>query len=483
MHKDKLFQISTKTELFQLVIFYTLAHVGILFLLNAKYWDDWVFYSSSPEQILTLCKQLGSFANFIGYLQVTMLAIGPWFYKISTFFLILFTGLSVWKIAKKQSWLTQQEAFYISLFFLITPLYIARVALVDFQYTLSVFLFFLAWSLIGHYRILTLILFFLSFTTQSLLVFYALPIIDWYFRESQTLEYNKLIKWCFSKLDFLIIPFLWFLIKIVFFKPHGIYAGYNEHYQIKNLFIAPIEMLYDFLKLNVNLSAVIALSFLVIIANTLPQPRFLNGKLNILYISLLALFCGLFPYFILGHVPTFIEWTSRHQLLMPVGLSLFFVWIIGLSKSIANRKLYIAFFISVCLFLNFKNYCELFFDWKKQEAIIDFIALSDAIKKSSLVVVDDKTGNALGRTYRFYEWNGILKLALGDESHIGINSTELIDYNEGKLDKYLLSYFNTRNDFRNNKNNAVILTIEKNGFLRSLLKGSPEYTFTVSSLK
>jgi hypothetical protein len=53
------------------------------------------------------------------------------------------------------------------------------------------------------------------------------------------------------------------------------------------------------------------------------------------------------------------------------------------------------------------------------------LAKNKYIEKSKLIVFNDSTMslNALGRTYRDYEWNGLVKVAFGDETRYCIDHT------------------------------------------------------------
>ena len=76
---------------------YLAAHGGILLIPNAIYWDDWTLWNTEPATILDSFRQLGSPFNFFGYLHVAMLAIGPWAYRVLTFFLMYASGLLLYR--------------------------------------------------------------------------------------------------------------------------------------------------------------------------------------------------------------------------------------------------------------------------------------------------------------------------------------------------------------------------------------------------
>src|SRR3546814_13538982 len=94
----------------------------------------------------------------------------------------------------------------IVLLYLVLPLNFARVAQIDFPYALCYLLFFGAWWLIESKKWVSLLLFFLSFNTNSLLVFYALPAIDTLNRMRNKKELWKISCWI-NLLPFAVLPF------------------------------------------------------------------------------------------------------------------------------------------------------------------------------------------------------------------------------------------------------------------------------------
>ena len=73
--------------------------------------------------------------------------------------------------------------------------------------------------------------------------------------------------------------------------------------------------------------------------------------------------------------------------------------------------------------------------------------INDQIKNSHLLLFSDTTNNALSRRYRFYEWNGLLKLAYNNEKHFGINEDELPAFHSGIYDNTFKSNYNAK-DFK-----------------------------------
>src|SRR3546814_10282956 len=80
---------------------------------------------------------------------------------------------------------------------------------------------------------------------SSLLVFYALPAIDTLNRMRNKKELWKISCWI-NLLPFAVLPFLYFAIKILFFKPYGLYQGYNEHYSARNVAASLYNQIINF---------------------------------------------------------------------------------------------------------------------------------------------------------------------------------------------------------------------------------------------
>ena len=426
---------------------YLAAHGGILLIPNAVYWDDWTLWNTGFTTILESFRQLGSPFNFFGYVHVALLAIGPWAYRVLTFFLMYASGLLLYGILGLQKWIRDEDRLLIVILFLVAPFDAARIALIDFPYTLCLFLFFLGWALIGKNRVASLACFLLSFNMQSLLVFYILPVLDHFFRESRFQRLSDALVWGFRRLDLLAAPFIWFAIKLLYFKPSGIYEGYNESFRALNLLRAPVLQAEELLSLSLPLSLLLVAT--IICAMALKRfdidlravaARALRNRY--LSIGLLALVAGVFPYWILGHVPTFSEWTSRHQILMPLGAAFLFLGILACCEE-GVKPLALVMYMGAFLALNWSNYTGDILDWQKQKRIVNFLRNSKDAASANLLVFDDATPNALSRVYRFYEWNGLIKLAYsGRTDKFGINSDQLDQYLRGYFDKYFSVHFN-----------------------------------------
>ncbi|MDA8952416.1 hypothetical protein N9H90_01485 [Pseudomonadales bacterium] len=462
---------------------YLVSHGGILFIPNAIYWDDWTLYQVANDEILDTMRIAGAIFNLTGHMHVFLLSIGPWFYKTLTFVLMFFSGICLDFILKKHASISQDARFLIVVLFLALPFYLARVALIDMSYTISHFVFFLAWACIEKYRLISLILFFFSFTTNSLLVFFALPFLEFYYRSVEGKVSGKsLIKFSLDKWYMLILPFVFFAIKLTFYAPSGLYSGYNEDYRLVNVFKSPASMVLEWFSVTLPLLPfffVALLCYLVMRASYSNfNPELSGKKYYWVFFGIAVFVLGAFPYWILGHVPTFSEWTSRHQLLLALGAALTITALISfLTREV--KSVFIILILAACLSVNISTYKDFFFDWKKQQALASLIVGEDLIRDADLVLFDDRTLslNAINRSYRTYEWTGLLASAFEDESRFATNASELENFVAGKMyagyfshgAKYRLA------DFSPNKPLSTVLvtiTMDKEKY-RSLLNYDP----------
>ncbi|MEI7612350.1 MAG: hypothetical protein WCK63_05540 [Betaproteobacteria bacterium] len=421
-------------------VLYLISAGGILLIPNAIYWDDWILYRANPSTLLETFRQAGSMFNLAGYLHIALLEVGPWLYKVLTFALMFASGLSVNLIVKRHTSVSTEARFYLVLLFLVLPFNIARVALIDFPYTLFYFLFFLAWLLMDRFRVIALGLFFLSFNTNSLLVFYALPILDMFYRGGHLSDFRQALRFCVHRIDFMLLPFTFFFIKIFFFAPSGMYEGYNQSYSLINLVYLPVFQLYDLVKTDVSVGLALffsLLSFFLLKNRTEAAIKKNKTPREMLVLGLVACLIGALPYWVVGLLPTFGGWSSRHQLLLPLGGALVIASIYSFGQ-FAGRAVYISTIIGISLAMNVSAYSALFGDWQKQKQLIRLFAESQEIKRAGLVLIEDKTEgiNALNRKYRLYEWNGLLEVAFGRQTHFAIQPSEYDGYVAGKFDAY-----------------------------------------------
>lgn len=435
---------------------YLVCHGGMLLFPNAYFWDDWIYYNVSPAFLQSNFRELGSPFNISGYLHTPMLLMGPWSYKLFTFVLFFASGLALNGILRRQPFLSRENRLLVVLLFLVLPFNSTRIVNMVFQYTVAHALFFLAWMLLGRRRIVPLLLFALSFNTNSLLVFYALPVAELFYRRGAFASVPAFGRVLLRHLDFIVLPFVFFAVDTVVFPPSGSYEGYNALKGFSPLlptlkvtlwetarFLASEPLIWGLL---LTPGVLFVLSRLGVRA--VPE----TGGRRLLVLGVGALVLASFPYMVIGLPPHFWVWQSRHQLLLPLGAALVIVGLLNVriprSPGAAGRGVKLGFAallvgVSIAHMVGF--YASAALEHMKQKEVIRQLALHPKLKDDSLIVFDDRTVvplNIEARLFPAYEWNGLLRAAFRDgaEHRLGIPLEQYPLYRAGKFDSELRLY-------------------------------------------
>lgn len=456
-----------RNDVILLALFYTIAHGGLLFIPNAIFWDDWTLFHSDHATFLARGREIGFMFNLIAYFLVGMIDMGPWIFRSLTFALMFGSGLLLNSILAHHKFLNMNSRFFIVLLFLILPFNIARASLIILPYTTCYFLFFLGWYFLYKNKLISIICFFVSFNTNSLLLFFALPLIDLFYKNRAFASTKNFIKFTKDNFFLIILPVCFYIIKTQFYPPSGVYKNYNESLTLENLIWSAKTQYWDFRsqwhefirsKISVACTILLAIpSYVLLRKFTFREVKSNKQTILLIGFGILAFLLGAIPYWIVGGPPKFYEWVTRHQLLLPLGSSLI---LFGMSSLIGRVQIiFLSMVVGLSLTYNIANYLDFFADWKKQEAIISLLKNDDVVAASSLVAFNDNTthSNAIKRTFRFYEWSGILEAAYGDQKRLGVNygNGKLDDYPKGELDKYTHSPFYKSSQFEPPKNNKV----------------------------
>lgn len=445
----------------RMLIPYLLAFGLVLCFMDAIYWDDWTLFNVDENVILETFKDAGAIFNWSGYFHVAMLKVGPPLYRLMVLVFGYLCGVLLWQLLRTFRESTSEERFWIALLFLVLPFNPARFALINAPYILCLFLFFLAWYLFIFkrglfFKCLTLTLFLLSFNTNSLLVFYLLPMMHAAWLNSEQ-KWKSVIRFGTTNVLFVIAPIFFFWFKTQFYPPHGLYAGYNG-ISFKLLYLALLPL------------PVIVLGFYL--ARRHFKGEWQTNRWFLFVISgLFTLWLAALPYLVTGKLPTFTDWDSRHQLLLPLGGALLLVGA-GLFFGSVVRFCRIASIVSVIFCAYFM--ATLALDWRKQKEVIKLFAQSQDVKAAStIVVVDTSTRhNAFGRTNSFYEYNGWLKKSFGDETRFTVNYFDVQSLTLMELPNIYRQYATARYNAGNYiwSRPDLIVTIRSSG--RSLMWGN-----------
>jgi len=440
-----------------LLLFYFLSFWPLL-VNNGIFWDDWVLYHQTPQTLTDLFGEAGSppSAYFIRILVSVAPVFGKWF----VFAVYLGAMLVVYQILQDTKLFGKEESLLLTLLSAVIPFNFARIASVDAMYAVCYLLFLLAFLALVKYmsgkrrrfRIVSLLLFFLSFGASSLLVFYVVALLYiGYCRRTSLGSLRGIVRTCVAHLDFLLIPVVFFAMKSLFFVPYGIYAGHNK-ISLDNIARSPREFL---LTLGSSFADVIGRSLigaagavgisalLLLVAYLALAGRVCEGARDVdayrirawrFALGAFLFYAGLLPYLAIGRRgATFgSEWESRDQLLLGIGAA--FLLYYGLKYLFTRvhlgagpQRLVFAVLVAAFVLANMGMYVRFQADWFKEVAFIENVKAIPVIRDNTTFAVVDRAAslNAMNRHIQFYEYNGMLRQAFGTTTRLAAPSVDI----------------------------------------------------------
>jgi hypothetical protein len=388
-------------------VIYLFAWWPSLLFLDAVYWDDWL-YLNNPTALQKHFSEAGF--PWIGWINTKLFFFIPHLYHAASFLSFLIAAVMLIKILEKPGLErlipNSFDRTVTAILFSILPINFARHSMNVVLYAICYLLFFVCWflmirdlTLAKKQKIIVILLAIICFNLNSLLVFFLIPVTHriWILRQSRSVPLITIIK---SEAWLIIIPFVWFLIKFIFFRPYGLYVGYNSLSLIRLLLLT---------------LACLLISIIVWGCFYKDARRELGEKQKLLFFGFVCIFLAIAPYWIVGKPLYVREWESRNYILLPLGLSMIIFLLIKTLALSINYKAgyYVAVFtILSCITLvtSHKN-IEFFRDWQKQQVLLDWFGDNIIANEPTLIIVNDNTENlnAMQRDYRFYEWIGMLK--------------------------------------------------------------------------
>ena len=393
-------------------ILYTISW-GWLFIVRDSLWsDDWTefkyyqlgFYDQKAQGFAPWNLVIKGFFDYAGP--------GP--LRVLTFLMFFASGLAVFGIASEVSLLSKSQRQFMVFLFLLLPFNTSRVAVMVFKYTVSYFLFFIAWYLLVKFKSTkaSAPLFFLSFLMHSLLVFYLLPILHFCYASLSPNRQNLLRK-CLQVGSLVLLPVIYWILRSLFWP---------EQIRYHDVSVSSIAPSFKFVM-------IFALFVGGVFIVSLKQVLYIRHRLWLGLIGLVGVFLGLFPYVIFGYFEFNLglfskylvtalgrsDWYSRHQTLQPLGAAILIVCLFEFLprlRKICRKKLEVTL-IATCVAINMFFGFEYVVDYSKQKEVIHAIRSHVSGDDGNEFVFVDIVGylNARGRIYRDRDWRGLIWVA------------------------------------------------------------------------
>ena len=421
---------------------YVVSYGLILTFLSSYFWDDWVIYYRKSDHAIEQALRIRGDWPTRAFFESTILGSRPELFKILTLVAYFAAAWLLFHILSTLNFLKNNQVRLITVLFLILPINSARVAMVDFAYACSLLLFFWAWFLlvkksIWYKDFSAVVLFILSFgATASLLVFLLVPCAHILYLRLHDSSSGRSRTWLSTLVIFLMSPVFWFLDRR-FNSPQGPYLAMYS-LQKSGVLRASILLL---------IACIVLLWFIKVGSNDLTE----KSRNLLISLGIVLVIIGAAPYIVAGHlvdvsewmfnfVPRASDWSSRHQLLLGLGLAVVIVGILGELESRFKRNLVFAI-TGICVLLNMTFMHAYFLDSLKQDQIIDSIKQNTDLSVSKVIMIDDQAErfNARGRFVRYYEWDSMFASAYGNDSKHTISGLSYVDCTSDLIPDTLLT--------------------------------------------
>lgn len=409
---------------------------GLLLLNRGFYWDDWTLHGITNQDRLATLREVG--APWVAAVYNALWATpSPALVAHAVVFgCYLASALLVHTLAERTPGLTRRDALVIALATAVLPLNFARIAIIDITYGLSLALFLTGAVLLQRIaaeasvnvlrRLVAAVCFVAAFATASLLVFYAVPmaLALWSGRR----QHGGLVRCALRLPEFFLLPFATWTALNHFFPVHGTFAGYYSvtSERLRSVPAALLDVPGQAIIHPLHHAAVTAgwlgataalLAVTAAIVRRRPRASTDTDPISPAWLvaaSMGTLVAATIPYLAVGLAPELEGWTSRHQLLVPIGAGILlaaFARIRWIGLPLVAGLLAICVVADARMLVQYQRY------WYKQEAFMGWAADSPAVAGARHILVIDRATrlNPLGLYTWVYEYTGLVAEATGRE--------------------------------------------------------------------
>lgn len=445
--------LNARILFFMLPLLFIIAN-GVMLLNNGLFFDDTTHYMASEEAFDLIRNHARTGWFFYAPLMEVIYSseVGIFLGRLLSFLSYLGASFFLYFTLRRTGWLREISIIFIVGIFALMPLNTSTISLVVTYYSLSYLWFYIACWLLVHYienhriwlRVVCLLLFAVSFLLESLLVFYALPLLYLIYKSwPAKTGVKELIKLVVNHLDFILIPIAFWLARSAYFRPVGMFGGYNE-VKLSTLVSLPVNMLDAFyfalwepvknsmetaLDNPLRVLIIGAIAWLFVFRYEIPPVSKKDWKG--LAFGVAAAAFGIAPYLLTGkHV--FTGFGTRHLAIMALGCS--FIVYFGLRRlAVVGEVSDRLFKVILCLLLAMFSYASLEYnlDFLKRaytrQALISVMANDPIIKANKTFVLVDEGYYYRTQPYRPRDFLGMMRLAYGDGARFGF-------FVDGKMD-------------------------------------------------
>lgn len=432
-------------ELVAIAVLYSAAW-GLMLLNGGRYWDDWCMFRLPLSSVLQLGSMMGQVWQPYYWFALSWWPNVDYLAHALIFLSYLVTALALNRIMTRMPGMDRRTRVIVPALFAVFPVNAARMALVDFQYAISLALFFVAWYLVAVdlddpnlVRRLSTIPFFVGamLTTNSLMVFVVLvPLYVCWVQREELRSMSGALGLARRYGYLLLLPVVTWAMRSAFLQPWGLYADYNKVKWVEaywNLGMWPqafgASIIAPMLRFS-WLAIPFALAAYWLLRRIHTEMRIsAKSYAGMAVFGFAAFFVGAAPYLAVGKLPSSANvegWDSRHQLLIPLGAALMVYGLVMVVLVLLRSRPWVStavFSILIGLFIaSSVSTCVSYqVDWYKQLALISHMKTTPEFRAGNVFLFVDKATkyNADNRSVLPYEFNGMMEEVFGDASRFG----------------------------------------------------------------
>ena len=423
------------------LLLYTIANIFVLLNYNGLYWDDWVAYNQDSQTMAIFFDMIRHNIKGDFYLIVEKFFNHIYGFRLFIYFAYLFIGYFIYRIILSTELFNDHTSKFIAFLSVLVPINSVKIYISIAPFVFPMLLFYLAFFLLARnyplpnksLKVIILTVFFFSFSTNSILVFYASVLFYLYYMDNNKsikINLKTITSFILNRWDFIVLPIFYFLYKSIYLVPYGLYNNYNKvsfsfekitnilqktlEFMTKDLFISLLENNY------VVIAAVIVSGLIALLVKHNIKIGWKKSLLLFIF-SIILFILAVFPYAAVNKTPTLMGTNGRLALLLGPAIAMFFIAVISLLSNLFLRYkqkafLFLASFLVITMTAkNIPPQYELILDNFYQAAIIENFKENNSIKNHTTFLVHPCKAC---RKRGFYEWSGILKKTFGNTTRL-----------------------------------------------------------------
>jgi hypothetical protein len=438
-----------------IVVVYVLAF-GPYALVDAPFWDDWVITQYGSDGLWEFFGQAGRREHYFALAPFVAAGV-PGLWAVANTVLWAFVPVCVYFILREIGW-ARANALWAGALTAAAPLNQARFALAVLPYSVSAAFFAGALLLLAvatrkrkHWpRVLAAILLLLSFPTNSfLMISWLAPLVVFLvaLKNDPGRDAIGAMRRTLMHAELFLLPFIYWLWKVTFQKPYGLYENYNQFR--RNIIGGFVETIQSFPRqipdpkvffptagdffeaLCFAVAFCLGLWLLAKVARISLKTRETSRREILIAVCVVAVaaVCALFPYIMVGQRPAHLGlWASRHQttLALVAGLASFVL----IHATMHARIVPMACGALLCAFLAFDVAAsrQLLADSFETKAIVHSPEIGKIAQGTIVALVENDSEYRMFRRHRrFYEISSMLNAMSSKKDRCGASAERIID--------------------------------------------------------